>query len=179
MNKSNLISDERILNIIFNKEKISNSELYKLLFKLLDSGDNYNSHDSLIKYCHIDSSTYDSKMIQIIQFICSLHDMMNFDVFECKNITKDTIKNMVDVLPEFRLIQFIEASVTNFFVVVDYEYFDNVIACDSLLDILEKTFFKDIINDNDLISNDDINDIIKFIWNLDLFDIELYNLHNR
>lgn len=179
MNESNLMSDERVLNIVFNKEEISNSELYKLLFRLLDSGDNYNSDDSLIKYCHIDSGTYDSRMIQIIQFICSLHDMMNFDIFECKNITKDTLKNMVDVLPEFRLIQFIEASITNFFVVVDYEYFDNVIACDSLLDILEKTFFKDIILDNDLISNDDINNVIKFIWNLDLFDIELYNLHNR
>ena len=92
MNESNLMSNKRVLNIIFNKEEISNSELYKLLFKLLDSGDNYDSHDSLIKYCHIDSGTYDSRMIQIIQFICSLHDM-NFDVFECKDITKDTIKD--------------------------------------------------------------------------------------
>ena len=57
-------------------------------------------------------------------------------------------------------------------VLVDFEGQDKVYRSDSLMDVYTK-HLESIILDEDIIIQDDIDDIISFIYNLDLFDVEM------
>ena len=80
-------------------------------------------------------------------------------------------------MPTFALVDFIEGCEFNYFIVVDYEAPDKVYRCDYLLDLLEDTCLKRIINKE--LNSDDINNVIDYINNLDLFDVVLYEEYNN
>ena len=169
------MNDKEVLDIIKNKKEINNQTLDTLLYRLCNAGDNPDD-DRLRVYTHLPDDVYDSKIIGIFSFVCK-QLWYGIEVLECKNITKKDIKDKVDVLPTWALIDFLGYIDTNFFMVIDYEAPDIVYQCDYLLDILMDTVIHDIIRDD--LTQDNINDIIEYINNLDLFDIELYKEYNE
>ena len=175
MSEQDIMSDKQVLNIIMNKKEIDNKTLDALLYRLCNGGDN-EFNDPLRIYTHLYDSEYDSKIISIFSYICK-QIWYSVEVLECKHITTDDIKDRVESLPIFPLIAFLEASEFNYFVVVDYEAPDEVYGCDYLLDILEDTCMKRIINKE--LKQDNINNIVNFIKDLYLFDIELYKEYNE
>lgn len=174
-NEQNVMSDEKVLDIILNKREIDNKTLDALLYRLCNGGDNEFS-DPLRIYTHLQDDVYDSKIISIFAFICK-QIWYSVEVLECKYITIDDMKDKVEVLPIFPLIEFLEASEFNYFIVIDYEAPDRVYACDYLLDILEDSCIKRIINED--LNQSNINHVVDFINDLDLFDVELYNEYNK
>lgn len=170
-----MMSDKEVLNIIWNKKQIDNTTLDSLMYRLCDAGDNEDTN-SLMNYIHIGTDGYDHKICDLFNHICNFIDY-SIDVFDCRNITNDDIKNQVDILPTFALIEFIEGCEFNYFIIIDYEAPDKVYRCDYLLDLLEDTHLKNIINKE--LTQDDINEIIDYINNLDLFDVVLYEEYNN
>lgn len=171
------MNDKEVLDIIRNKKKIDNQDLYDLLYKLCNAGDNPDDEDDKLRiYTHLSDDVYDSKIISIFAFICK-QLWYGVEVLECKRITTDDIKDRVESLPIFSLIAFLEASEFNYFVVVDYEAPDEVYGCDYLLDILMDTIMNDVILKD--LKQDDINNIVNYINDLDLFDIVLYKEYNE
>lgn len=168
------MNDKEALSIIMNKTQVSNKTLDSLLYTLCDAGDNEDTN-SLMNYIHIGTDGYDHKICDIFNYICSLVDY-SIDVFDCRNITNDDIRNQVGVLPTFALVDFIEGCEFNYFIIVDYEAPDKVYTCDYLLDLLEDTCLKRIINHE--LEQKDIDDVIAFINDLDLFDTVLYEEYN-
>ena len=79
-------------------------------------------------------------------------------------------------MPTFSLIDFIEGAESNYFLVVDYEAPDKVYKCDYLVDILMDTVLHDVIYN---LNENEIKNIINYINDLDLFDIELYKEYNE
>ena len=113
-------------------------------------------------------------MSKILKFIYDFCDYLSF--YDCKEISYEDIRNLVGVLPNYALIDFLQALDNNKYIIIDFEE-DFVYSCYYLLDILKNTTLKEIIND--ILYQEDINEIIKFINDLDLFDIELYQLYNE
>ena len=70
------------------------------------------------------------------------------------------------------LIEFIKGTWLNSIVLVDFEGQDKVYRSNSLMDVYTK-HLESVILDEDIIIQDDIDDIISFIYNLDLFDVEM------
>lgn len=175
MSEQDIMSDKQVLDIIMNKKEIDNKTLDSLLYRLCDAGDNEDTN-SLMNYIHIGTDGYDHKMCNIFNYICGLVDY-SIDVYDCRNITNDDIRNQVGVLPTFALVDFIEGYEFNYFIVVDYEAPDKVYRCDYLLDLLEDTCMKRIVNKE--LEQNNINNVINFINDLDLFDIELYKEYNE
>lgn len=174
MTEQDVCNDKRVLEILWNEEELTHQELDSLLYRLFHAGDNPDS-DTLQKYTHLTWYDYDKKMSEILKFIYNKFHNLSF--YDCKEVNYEDIRNLVGVLPNYALVEFIEALDNKYYIVIDFEE-DFVYACDYLLDILEDTVFKSIIADNTLYP-EDIHEIIKFINNLDLFDIELYNLYNE
>lgn len=173
MSEKDVCSDEKVLEILWKKEAINHMELKNLLYRLCHTADNSDC-DSMQNYTHLSESVYDSRIVKIFNFISESFNL-NCKVFYTKEVTKDDIKDQVDCLPELKLIQFLKAYNMNYFIFVDYEAPDEVYGCDYLLDILMDTSFNRMIH---LIPGKEIRKIIDFIDDLDLFDVELYNLKN-
>lgn len=170
-----IMNDKEVLNIIWNKKEIDNITLDNLLYQLCNAGDNEDTN-TLMNYIHIGTDGYDHKICNLFNYICSLVDY-SIEVYDCRSITNDDIRNQVGVLPTFALIDFIEGCEFNYFIVVDYEAPDKVYRCDYLLDLLEDTCMKRIINKE--LNSNDIRKVINYINNLDLFDIVLYEEYNN
>lgn len=173
MIKQNVYSDKEILEILFNKKELNHQELDSLLYRLFHAGDNPES-DTLQRYTHLTWYDYNQKMSKILKFIYDFCDYLSF--YDCKEISCEDIRNLVGVLPNYALIDFLQALDNNKYIIIDFDE-DFVYNCDYLLDILKDTILKEIIND--VLYQEDINEIIKFINDLDLFDIELYQLYNE
>lgn len=169
------MNDKEVLNIIFSKKEIDNDNLYDLLYQLCDAGDNPEDN-KLRVYTHLPDDVYDSKIIGIFSFVCK-QLWYGIEVIECKNITKRDIKDKVDVLPTWALIDFLNYMDTNYFMVIDYEAPDFIYPCDYLLDILMDTIMNNVISED--LEQNHVNKIIDYINNLDLFDIVLYEEYNE
>lgn len=169
------MNDKEVLDIIMNKKEIDNGTLSALLYRLCNAGDNPDD-DKLRIYTHLPDDVYDSKIIGIFSFMCK-QLWYGIEVLECKNITKEDIKDKVDVLPVWALIDFLTYLDTNYFMVIDYEAPDFIYECDYLLDILMDTIINDIIYKD--LTQDIINNIVDYINDLDLFDVVLYKEYNE
>lgn len=171
------MNDKEVLEIIRNEKKIDNQGLYNLLYRLCNAGDNPDDEDDKLRiYTHLSDNVYDSKIIGIFAFICK-QLWYGIEVVRCKDITKDDIKDKVDVLPTWALIDYLTYMDDNFFMVIDYEAPDFIYQCDYLLDILMDTIMSDVILKD--LKQDDINNIVNYINDLDLFDIVLYKEYNE
>lgn len=175
MTEQDVCSDKEVLEILFNEKELTHQELDSLLYRLFHAGDNPDS-DTLQRYTHLTWYDYDKKMSKILKFIYNFCDNLSF--YDCKEVNYEDIRNLVGVLPNYALIEFLQALDNKYYIVIDFEE-DFVYDCDYLLEVLEDTVFKNIINDKDILCQEDINEIIKFIDDLDLFDIELYQLYNE
>lgn len=175
MTKQDVYSDKEVLEILFNEKELTHQELASLLYRLFYAGDNPNS-DTLQRYTHLTWYDYEKKMSKILRFIYNFCDYLSF--YDCKEVNYEDIRNLVGVLPNYALIQFIEAIDNNRYIIIDFEE-DFIYPCYHLLEILEDVVFKELINDEGILSQEDINSIVEFINDLDLFDIELYKLYNE
>lgn len=175
--KDMCMNDKEVLEIIRNKKKIDNQGLYDLLYRLCNAGDNPDDEDDKLRiYTHLSDDVYDSKIIGIFSFICK-QLWYGIEVVRCKDITTDDIKDKVDVLPTWALINYLTYMDDNFFMVIDYEAPDFIYQCDYLLDILMDTIMSDVILKD--LKQDDVNNIVNYINDLDLFDIVLYKEYNE
>lgn len=163
------MNDLEIIDIIINKKELNNEELNRLLYRLFESGDN--PLDTLRKHTRIGDCYYFDKMIDVLNCICRQTEGW-FKVFNPDFTVTDDIHDMVDMLGPDMLIEFIKGTWLNSIVLVDFEDQDKVYRSNSLMDVYTKCL-EDIILDEDIILQDDIDDIIRFIYNLDLFDITL------
>lgn len=175
MSEQDVCSDERVLEILWNQEELTHNELDSLLYRLFHAGDNPDS-DSLQRYTHLTWYDYDRKMSKVLRFIYKF--CPNLDFYDCKEITNQDIRDLVGVLPNSVLADFLEQIDDYYYITINYEE-DSIYECDYLLDISEDTILKEIINDKDILSQEDINSIVEFISDLDLFDIELYKLYKE
>ena len=173
-----IMTDKEVLEILWNQEIIDNEKLDTLLYRLFHSAD-LPDEDSLQKYSHLTWYDFDRKMADILTFICNLNDLYecNFRIWDVKDINNSVIIDQVGVLPEINLIEFLEGTLNHYYISVDYEAPNQVDSWDFLRDVLEYTYLKKIINNT--FNQDDINKVIEFIDDLDLFDIELYKLYNE
>ena len=165
MIKQNVCSDKKILEILFKEKELTHQELEYLLYRLFHAGDNPES-DTLQRYTHLTWYDYNQKISKILKFIYDFCDYLSF--YDCKEVSCEDIRNLVGVLPNYALIDFLQALDNNKYIIIDFEK-DFVYNYDCLLDILRDTMLKEIIND--ILCQEDINEIIKFINDLDLFDI--------
>lgn len=173
MIKQSVCSDKKILEILFKEKELTHQELEYLLYRLFHAGDNPES-DTLQRYTHLTWYDYNQKISKILKFIYDFCDYLSF--YDCKEVSCEDIRNLVGVLPNCALIDFLQALDNNKYIIIDFEE-DFVYNYYCLLDILRDTMLKEIIND--ILCQEDINEIIKFINDLDLFDIELYQLYNE
>lgn len=170
------MKDKEVLDIILNKKEISNEMLYNLLYRLCNAGDNPNDKDETLRvYTHLTDDAYDSKIIGILSFICR-QLWYSIEIIRCIDVTKEDIKDKVDVLPTWALIEFLTYLDEDNFMVIDYEAPDFIYNCNFLLDILIDTIINDAIKD---LKQDDINNIVDYIHDLDLFDIVLYEEYHE
>lgn len=175
MTEQDVCSDKEVLEILFNKKELTHQELDSFLYRLFYAGDNPDS-DTLQRYTHLTWYDYEKKMSKILRFIYKF--CPNLDFYDCKEITNQDIRDLVGVLPNYALIQFIEAIDNSRYIIIDFEE-DFIYKCYHLLEILADIVFKELINDKDILFQEDINSIVEFISDLDLFDIELYKLYNE
>lgn len=163
------MNDLEIIDIIRNKKELNNEELNELLYRLFESGDY--ALDTLRNYTRIGDCYYFDKMIDVLNCICRKTDGW-FKIFNPDFTVTDDIHDMVDMLGPDMLIEFIKGTWLNSIVLVDFEGQDKVYRSDSLMDVYTK-HLESIILDEDIIIQGDIDDIIEFIYNLDLFDVEM------
>lgn len=166
------MDDLKVIDIVMNKRKIDNKELCELLYELFDAGDN--PLKSLRQYTRIGDSYYFDKMVNVMKNICTQTKREGMcDIYNVDFITKDDIHNMVDVLPMGdKLTSFIEGSMLNHIIFVDFENYDMVYRYNSLIEAFEGNI-KELVKDDELIYEENIEKIIDFIYNLDLFDVEM------
>ena len=101
------MNDKDVLDIIQNKKKIDNENLYNLLYRLCNAGDNPDDEDDNLRiYTHLSDDVYDSKIINIFAFVCK-QLWYGIEVIRCMDITKEDIKDKVDVLPTWALIDYL------------------------------------------------------------------------
>ena len=166
------MNDEKILNIILKKETINNETLNDVLYRLCFAS---NHKDTLQYYRHIPWNVYNNKIYKILNYTCK-QIWYSIKVTECKTITNEDIKNEVDILPTCSLIKFIKASISCDYIIIDYENYDEIHECYSLLDVLQTSCIQEVIKN---LEQSNIDNIIEYIHNLDLFDIELFKEYNN
>lgn len=174
MSEQDVMTDKMVLQTIWQNEAVDINTLHALLYRLCNAGDNPES-DPLQRYTHISWNVYNDKICNVLSYIVTDPDSQ-VRVYNCKNVTNNDIRNQVGVLPNTALIDFLEGVENNYFLVIDYEAPDKVYECDYLLDILMDTIVYQIISD---LNADEIQNIINYINDLDLFDIELYKEYNK
>ena len=174
MTEQDVMTDKMVLETIWDNKPVDHQTLDALLYRLCHAGDNPDS-DTLQRYTHITWNVFDDKICDILSYIVT-DDRGWYAIYNCKKITDDDIRNQVGVLPTFSLIDFIEGAESNYFLVVDYEAPDKVYKCDYLVDILMDTVLHDVIYN---LNENEIKNIINYINDLDLFDIELYKEYNE
>lgn len=151
---------------ILNKGTCNTKELSSLFWELFDIADNPLENQN---YTYIigDLTNYEIKITKGVNFLCQ-NILTDAKFLRCKNYhDDDVIKDEVGVLNHIGLIELINAYDWNFFILIDYEAPDDVIGMDYFLDLFDAWHIGEIIFE---LEQEDIDKMIKFLNELDLFD---------
>lgn len=159
-----MLSDKEVKQIYFKEKKCSN--INGFLYRIIKSVDEFD--DDLRLNSPLSGNDYERKVCKIIEYLVSLSDG-TLAFYRCKEWNNtEYIKEQVGVLPNSSLIDFINGIEWNFFILVDYEAPDKVYGCDLLIEVYDNIVDLGIIRD---LEQEDIDDLIEYINNLDIFDI--------
>jgi len=161
-----MMNDSLVKDIYFKNKVCSKDEINSFLYRLIKSVDEFD--DDLRLNNSLNGNDYERKICKIIEYLVSLSDG-TLAFYRCREWNNnDFIREQVGILPHSSLIEFINAIDWNYFILVDYEAPDKIYGCDLLIEVYDNLVELGIIKN---LEQEDINDLINFINNLELFDI--------